>query len=110
LESIIEKRHSFNVRVVESKENKPIKNVNVKVFRLETEPISLKQWGENLKTGTPFKCLILSINTDNMGNVTADLPEGTYETKVEKFNLIEVRELKQNTEILFVEPKKKWWQ
>jgi hypothetical protein len=50
------------------------------------------------------------MNTDNNGNVTAELPEGVYEAKVEKYGLSKVCELKQNDEVLFSEPKKYWWQ
>jgi len=73
------------------RKNKPIKNVNIKVFRLEKEPIKLKQWAENLKNGTPFKRLMLSVDTDNNGNVTAELPEGVYEAKVEEYGLSEAK-------------------
>jgi hypothetical protein len=109
LDSFLEKTHTFTVNVVNSKEDKPVKNVNVKVFRLEKESITLKQWTENLKNGTPFKRLILSMNTDNNGDVTAELPAGVYEVKVEEYGLSKDCELKQNVEILFVEPKKRWW-
>ena len=68
--SVLEKTYKLIVKVVGSQKNKPIKNVNVKVFRLEKEPITLKQWAENLKNGTPFKTLMLSMNTDGNGNVT----------------------------------------
>jgi len=106
----LEKTYTLVLRVVIFQKNAPIKNVNVKVFRLETEPITPKQWAENLKNGTSFKRLILSMNTDNTGKVTAELPEGVYEAKVEKYGLSKVCELKQNDEVLFVEPKKHWWQ
>ena len=98
------------VRVVGSQRNKPIPNVNVKVFRVEKGAITPKQWVENLKNGTPFKTLIISMSTDNNGNVTAELPEGDYEAKVERYGLNQVCELIQNLEILFIEPKKLWWQ
>jgi 5-hydroxyisourate hydrolase-like protein (transthyretin family) len=110
LDSFLEKTHTFTVNVVNSKQNKPVKNVNVKLFRLEKESITLKQWTENLKNGTPFKRLMLSVDTDNNGNVTAELPEGVYEAKVEEYGLSEVCELAHNVEILFAEPKKRWWQ
>lgn len=96
--------------MINFQENKPIKNVNVKVFRLEKEPITVKQWAENLKNGNPFKMLILSMDTDNNGNVTAELTEGSYEVKVEKYGLNKVCELTQNDEVTFIEPKKHWWQ
>lgn len=87
-----------------------MKNISVKVFKLEKESITLKQWAENLKNGTPFKCLILSANTDNNGNVAVDLPEGSYEVQVEKYGLTNACELTKNVEVLFVEPKKHRWQ
>ena len=74
----MEKTRTFTVNVVNSKENKPVKKVNVKVFRLEKDSIILKQWTENLKNGTLFKRLLPSLDTDNNGNVTAELPEGVY--------------------------------
>lgn len=110
MDSFLEKTHTFTVKVVNSKENKPVKNVNVKVFRLEKDSITLKQWTENLKNGTPFKRLMLSVDTDNNGNVTAELPEGVYEAKVEEYGLSKVCELTNNVETLFAEPKKRWWQ
>lgn len=110
VEGVLEKTYVLVVKVVNFQKNKPIKNVNIKVFRLEKEPITLKQWAENLKNGTPFKRLILSMKTDNNGNVTAELPEGVYEAKVEEYGLNKVCELTQNAEMLFIEPKKHWWQ
>ena len=74
----LEKTYVLVVGVVDFQRNKPIKNVNVKVFRLENAPITLKQYAENLKNGTPFKRLVLSMNTDDNGNVTAELAEGSY--------------------------------
>jgi hypothetical protein len=106
----LEKTYVIVVRVDNFQGDKPIKNVNVKVFRLEMEPITLNQWAENLKNGTPFKKLILSMNTDNSGNVTAELAEGSYEVEVEKYNLSKVCELTQNDIVLFNETKKHWWQ
>ena len=106
----LEKTYVLVVRVVNFQRNKPIKDVNVKVFRLEKEPITLEQWAENLKNGTPFKRLMLSMNTDDNGNVTAELAEGSYEVKVEKYGLNKVCELTQNDSVLFIEPKKHWWQ
>ena len=73
----LEKTYMLVVGVVDFQRNKPIKNVNVKVFRLEKAPITLKQYAENLKNGTPFKRLVLSMNTDDNGNVTAELAEGS---------------------------------
>ena len=75
----LEKTYVLVVGVVDFQRNKPLKNVNVKVFRLENAPIALKQYAENLKNGTPFKRLVLSMNTDDNGNVTAELAEGSYE-------------------------------
>ena len=106
----LEKTYVIVVRVVNFQGNKPIKDVNVKVFRLEKTPITLKQWAENLKNGTPFNRLMLSMNTDNDGDVTAKLAEGSYEVKVEKYGLNKVCELTQNDRVLFIEPKKHWWQ
>ena len=106
----LEKIYVLVVRVVNFQRNKPIKNVNVKVFRLEKAPITLQQWAENLKNGAPFEKLILSMNTDNDGNVTAELAEGSYEVKVEKYSLNKPFELRQNGRVLFIEPKKHWWQ
>ncbi len=110
METVTEKTNTLEVKLVAFKENRPIKNVNVKVFKIEHESLSLKQWTENLKNGTPFKRLILSMNTDNNGKVTAELPEGIYEVKVEECALSKDCEMKHNVEILFVEPKKSWWQ
>ena len=98
------------VSVVNFQRNKPITNVNVKVFRLEKESITIKQWAENLKNGSPFEKLILSMNTDNNGNVTAELTEGSYEAKVEKYGLGKACELTQNDTVLFIEPKNHLWQ
>jgi hypothetical protein len=109
LETVSEKTCTLEVKLVTSK-NIPKENVNVKVFRIEQETLTLKQWTENLKNGTPFKRLILCVNTDNNGKVTAELPEGVYEVKVEECALSKDCELKHNVEILFVEPKKRWWQ
>ena len=106
----LEKTYMLVVRVVNFQRNKSIKNVNVKVFRLEKAPITLKQWAEYLKNGAPFEKLILSMNTDNDGNVTAALAEGSYEVKVEKYGLNKTFELTQNDRVLFIEPKKHWWQ
>jgi formylglycine-generating enzyme required for sulfatase activity len=97
------------VKIVDFKSNKPIQNVNVKVFRLEKEPITLKQWAENLKNGTPFKRLMISMNTDNHGKVTVELPECVYETTIEKYGFVRGCDLKQNDEVVFIEPKKQWW-
>ena len=110
LDSVLDKTCTLVVRMVNFKENKPIKNVNVKVFRLEQASISLKQWTENLKNGTPFKRLVLSMSTDNNGAVTAELSEGVYEVKVEKYGLNKSCKLTQKDEVLFVESKKHWWQ
>jgi hypothetical protein len=105
----LEKTYVLIFNVVDFQRNKPIRDVNVKVFRLEKAPITPQQWAENLKNGAPFKRLVLSMNTDNDGNVTAELVEGSYEVKVEKYGLNKVCELTQNGEVLFIEPKKHWW-
>jgi len=91
-------------------QNKPKKNVNVKVFRLEKTPITLEQWAENIKNGSSLKRLMLSTNSDNEGKVTAELLEGSYEVKVEEYGLRKTCELTQNDSVLFVGPKKHWWQ
>jgi hypothetical protein len=109
LESVLEKTHTLVARVVNFK-SQPIQNVNVKVFRIEQEPITLKHWAENLKNGTPFKRLMLSMDTDVNGIVTAEFAEGVYEIKVEKYALSKVCELTKNDELLFMEPKVHWWQ
>jgi len=110
VDDVLEKTYMLIVRVVSFQKNKPIQSVNVKVFRLEKESITLKQWAENLKNGTPFNRLIVSMNTDNNGTITAELTAGVYEAKVEKYGLSKVCELTQNDEILFIEPKKHRWQ
>ena len=109
VDPVLEKTYALVVRVVNF-QNKPIKDVNVKVFRLEKAPITLQQWVENLKNGAPSKRLVLSMNTDYNGNVTAELAMGSYEVKVEKYGLNKVCELTVNDEVLFIEPKKHWWQ
>jgi hypothetical protein len=106
----LEKTNTLVLKLVNSTKNNPIKDINVKIFKLEKEAITLKQWTENLKNGTPFKRLILSTNTDNNGDVTIDLPEGIYEAIIEKYGLTKICELTKNVEVLFVEPKKHWWQ
>ena len=105
----LEKTCLLAVSVVNFQANKPIANVNVKVFRLEKTPLTISEWTENLKNGTPFSKLMLSMNTDNNGIVTAKLAEGSYDAKVEKYNLSKVCELTQDDKIVFVEPKKHWW-
>ena len=110
VDNILKKTYVLVVKVVNFQKNKPIKNANIKVFRLEKEPITLTQWTENLKNGAPFKRLMLSMDTDNNGAVTTELAEGSYEAEVEKYGLNKVFELTQNDEILFIEPKKHWWQ
>ena len=109
MDSVLGKTYRLIVKVVESQRNKPIPDVNVKIFRLEKGPITPKQWVENLKNGTPFKTLILSMSTNSNGTVIAELPEGVYDTKVEGYGLNNVCELTQNLEILFIQPKKHWW-
>jgi hypothetical protein len=106
----LEKTYVLVVSAVNFQRNKPITNVNVKVFRLEKKSIIIKQWAENLKNGSPFEKLILSLNSDNNGNVTAELTEGSNEAKVEKYGLSKVCELTQNDTVLFIEPKNHWWQ
>ena len=108
VDEVLEKTYSLVVRVVNFK-YRPIENVNVKIFRVETEGITLSQWAENLRNGSPFKRLILSKNTDNKGNMTAELPEGVYEAVAEKNCLNKVFDLTQNVEVLLIEPKKHWW-
>jgi hypothetical protein len=109
VESVLEKTYTLTVRVVNCK-NEPVKKLNVTVSKSEKEPITLKQWGENLKNGTPFQRLVLSTSTDDNGNVTAEFPEGMYEVKVEKYCLSKACDLKRNDEVVFAEPKKRWWQ
>ena len=107
-DAILEKIYVLVIKVVNFQKNEPTKNANIKVFKLEKEPITPTQWAENLKNRSPFKRLILSMNTDNNGTVTAELTEGFYEVEVENFG-IRVLELKRNDEVLFIEPKKYWW-
>ncbi len=104
-----EKCNVLVVRTLDSR-GKPVGNVNVKVFRLEKKPITVEQWTENLRNGAPFKRLMLSKNSDDQGNVTAEFAEGSYEIKVEEFSSIKTCELTQNEQVVFVEPKKHWWQ
>ena len=94
--------------MVDFRRNKPIQNVAVKVFKIEKEPITLEQWTENLKSGSPFKRLVLSAVTDNDGTVTSELPDGFYEAEVERYGFNKVCELNQNVNISFTEPKKRW--
>ncbi len=96
------------VRTVSSKKD-PVKNVNVKVFRLEKEPISVEQWTENLRNGSPFKRLISSQSTDATGTLTVELVAGVYDVEVEKYGS-KVCEIEEDTEVVFVEAKKHWWQ
>ena len=107
--SVLENIYRLTVKVVDSQRNKPIQDVNVKVFRVEKGPITPKQWIENLRNGTPFKTLMISMTTSNNGAVTVEFPEGVYEVKVEGYDLNQVCELTHNLEILFIEPKKHWW-
>jgi hypothetical protein len=109
VDEISQKTYLLVVKVVNFQKNKPTKNATVKVFRLEKEPLTLKQWAENLKNGSPFKRLIVSMNTDNNGTVTVELAEGSYEVEEEKFGFNKVFDLTQNDEILFIEPRKHWW-
>ena len=110
VEAAIEKTHVLVVRVVDFKGKEPIENVSVKIFKLEKNPITIGQWAENLKNGSPFKRLIASVNSDKEGNVTTELAEGSYEIEVEKYRLTKVCELTQNESVVFAEPKKHWWQ
>lgn len=109
-EATPEKTHVLVVRVVDFKGKEPIENVGVKIFRLEKNPITIGQWAENLKNGSPFKRLMVSVNSDREGNVTAELAEGSYEIEVEKYGLTKVCELTQNESVVFAEPKQHWWQ
>lgn len=102
-----QKSNVLVVRILDSR-GKPVKDVNVKVFRMEKNA-TLEQYAENLKNGSPFKRLMLSVNSDNEGKITADLVEGNYEIRVEKFGSIKVCELTQNEQVDFNEPKKHWW-
>jgi hypothetical protein len=104
-----ENTYKLIVKVADSKKN-PIKDVNIKIFRIEKEPISPQQWAENLKNGEAFKRLTLVANTDNQGIVTAPLEAGSYEVNLEAYSLSQICELTQNKELLFIEPKKHWWQ
>lgn len=105
---LLRKTNKLTIRVVNF-QKKPIPNVTVKVFKIEKEPITPQQWVENLKNGAPFKSFVRSMNTDNNGVVTAELPEGTYEARVESYGFNQVCELTQNVDVLVVEPKKHWW-
>jgi hypothetical protein len=102
-----QKSNVLVVRILDSR-GKPVKDENVKVFRMEKNA-TLEQYAENLKNGSPFKRLMLSVNSDNEGKITADLVEGNYEIKVEKIGSIKVCELTQNEQVDFNEPKKHWW-
>jgi hypothetical protein len=106
----LEKVNTLIVRVVDSQKNKPVQNVNVKVFKFEKDPITPLQWAENLRNGSPFKTLKFSMGTDENGKVKAEFAEGTYEVKVESYGFSEVYELFQDVEIIVVKPKKHWWQ
>jgi hypothetical protein len=109
VDTVSKKTYKLVIKVDSFQENEPIKNVNVKVFRLETAPISLQQWAENLKNGTPFKRLMLSMNTDDNGGVVAELAEGSYEVMVEKYGLRKIFELTKDEITVFIAPKKRWW-
>jgi hypothetical protein len=108
--NVIEKTYKLIVKVVDSKKNGAVKDFKIKIFRNEKEPISPELWAENLKNGAAFKRLVLIASTDNEGIVTAELVAGSYEFKLEAYGLSEICELTQNKEILFIEPKKHWWQ
>jgi hypothetical protein len=106
----LEETFNLVVNVIAFKTNKPLSNINVKVSRLEKTPIPTSEWLENLKNGSPFKKLILSMNTDNSGNVSAELTKGSYEAQIEEYGLSKGCELTHDERILFIEPKKHWWQ
>ena len=105
---VIDKIYILVVKVINFRKT-PIENAVVKIFRLEKEPISPEQWAENLRNGTSFKRLIFSRKTDASGTATAELISATYEVKVEGYAFAKILDVTQNEEILFVEPKKKWW-
>ena len=105
---VIDKIYILVVKVINFRKT-PIENAVVKIFRLEKEPISPEQWAENLRNGTSFKRLIFSGKTDASGTATAELISATYEVKVEGYAFAKILDVTQNEEILFVEPKKKWW-
>ncbi len=52
--------------------------------------------------GAPFKSLVFSMNTDNNGAITAELPQGSYEAKVERYGFNQTCDLTQNVEVLVV--------
>jgi hypothetical protein len=106
--NVIENKYKLTVKVVDFKKN-VIKNVSVKIFRIEKEPISPEQFAENIKNGAAFKRLMLIASTNNEGIVTAELAPGSYEVNLEAYGLREICQLDQNEEILFIEPKKHWW-
>lgn len=108
IDAAVENIYKLIVKV-NSKKNGALKDINVKIFRDEKDPISTEQWVENIKNGAAFKRLVLVANTDNEGNVTTELPAGSYEIKLETYGLSENCELTQNKEIILVEPKKSWW-
>jgi hypothetical protein len=109
LASILEKIYRLTVKVVDSQRNKPIQDVNVKIFRVEKGPITPKQWAENLRNGTPYKTIMISTTTSSNGSVIVEFPEDIYEVIVKEYGLNQVCELTQNLEILFIEPKKHCW-
>ncbi len=105
-----EKTYMLVIRIASFHGNKPIKSLNIKVFMLEKASITLQQWTENLKNGTPFKRLVLSMTTDNNGLVTAELGAGSYEVVVEKYGLKRACELTKDETIILNAPKMRWWQ
>jgi hypothetical protein len=105
-----EKTYLLVVKLASFHGNKPIANVNIKVFMLEKAPITLNQWAENLKNGTPFKKLVISMNTEENGNISTNLAEGSYEVEVEKYDLRKVCELTKDENVVFIAPKEHWWQ
>jgi hypothetical protein len=104
-----ENTYKLIVKVADSKKN-AIKDVNIKISRIEKEPISPQQWAENLKNGEASRRLKLVASTDKEGIVTAALVAGSYEVNLEAYGLSQICELTQNKELLFIEPKKHWWQ
>jgi hypothetical protein len=107
--NILEETFQLIIKVVDSK-NRVVKSANIKIFRIEKEPISPMQWAENIKNGAAFKRLMLVSSTGNEGIVSSALVAGTYEVKLEAYGLSQICELTQNKELLFIEPKKHWWQ
>jgi 5-hydroxyisourate hydrolase-like protein (transthyretin family) len=100
--------YTLSVHVVDA-HGKMEPNVEVQVFRKETEPISQEQWIENLRNGASFKRLISSRGTDSNGLAAEEYPQGTYEVKVKKYCFSQTFELTQNVEVKVAAPKTSWW-